>query len=91
MALSQREIRERASAFASEWGEASPERAEAQTFWNECFDVWGISRRRVASFEEPVQKLGDQRGSIDLFWKGTLIAAHKSKGAAELDAPKRVF
>lgn len=90
MALSQREIRERASAFAREWGEASRECAEAQTFWNEFFDVFGISRRRVASFEEPVKKLGDQRGSIALFWKGTLIAAHKSKGA-ELDAHKRVF
>ena len=43
-------------------------------------NVFGISRKRVASFEEPVKKLGDKRGFMDLFWKGTLLVEHKSKG-----------
>ena len=34
----------------------------------------------MASFEEPVKKLGHGRGSIDLLWKGTLLVEHKSKG-----------
>jgi hypothetical protein len=34
----------------------------------------------VASFEEPVRKLGDRRGFIDLFWKGMLLVEHKSRG-----------
>lgn len=36
--------------------------------------------RRVAAFEEPVRKLGDQRGFIDLFWKGVLLVEQKSIG-----------
>ncbi len=80
MPLSQKEIRERAVEFAHDWADVSRERAEAQSFWNEFFKIFGISRRRVASFEEPVKKLGDKRGSIDLFWKGILLVEHKSKG-----------
>ncbi len=80
MALSWNEIKKRALAFSQEWSDESRENAEKQTFWNQFFDIFGISRRRVAVFEEPVQKLGDKRGSIDLFWKGTLLVEHKSKG-----------
>lgn len=80
MPLSQKEIRDRAYQFAQEWSVVTRERAEAQTFWNEFFNIFGFNRRRVASFEEPVKKLGDRRGSIDLFWKGTLLVEHKSKG-----------
>src|SRR5438552_665496 len=66
MALTQREIRERALAFAHDWADASRERAESQTFWNEFFNIFGITRRRVASFEEPVPRPGRAPGSIDL-------------------------
>lgn len=79
-ALSQKEIRDRATQFVHEWQGEARERAEAQSFWNDFFAVFGISRRRVASFEEPVRQLGDKRGSIDLFWKGTLLVEHKSLG-----------
>ncbi|HXQ34426.1 MAG TPA: type IIL restriction-modification enzyme MmeI, partial [Anaerolineales bacterium] len=78
--LSQQEIRDRALAFSKEWKDEARERAEAQTFWNEFFYIFGITRRRVASFEEPVRKLGKNRGSIDLFWKSTLLVEHKSRG-----------
>jgi hypothetical protein len=44
------------------------------------FYVFGISRKRVASFEEPVKKLGNKQGFIDLFWKGVLLVEHKSGG-----------
>ncbi|MFZ2207592.1 MAG: type IIL restriction-modification enzyme MmeI, partial [Porticoccaceae bacterium] len=80
MPLSWNEIKDRALAFSREWADESRETAEAQTFWNQFFDIFGISRRRVASFEEPAQKLGNRRGEIDLFWKGMLIAEHKSRG-----------
>ena len=65
MPLSQKEIRDRAVEFAHDWSDASREEAEAQTFWNEFFNLFGISRRRVTSFEEPVSKLGDRRGSAE--------------------------
>lgn len=42
--------------------------------------VFGISRRRVATFDEPVRRLGNRRGRIDLFWKGVLLLEQKSAG-----------
>ncbi len=63
------EIRDKAIAFSREWQDAESERAEAQAFWNKFFAVSGVPRRRVATFEEPVKKLGAQRGRIDAFWK----------------------
>jgi hypothetical protein len=60
MPLSLNEIKDRALAFSHEWAGAKAERAEAQTFWNEFFNVFGISRRRVASFEEPVRRAHSQ-------------------------------
>ncbi|MBS1826121.1 MAG: class I SAM-dependent DNA methyltransferase [Acidobacteria bacterium] len=80
MRLSWNEIRIRAARFAEEWKAAYYERGQSQTFYNEFFDVFGVTRRRVASFEEPVKKLGKERGFIDLFWKGLLLVEHKSAG-----------
>tara|TARA_R110001592_G_scaffold85976_3_gene253792 strand:+ start:1604 stop:4321 length:2718 start_codon:yes stop_codon:yes gene_type:complete len=80
MALSWNEIKDRALKFSNEWADETKERAEKDSFWNEFFNVFGISRRRVATFEEPVKKLSGNQGFIDLFWKGTLLVEHKSKG-----------
>ncbi|MDA3839283.1 MAG: class I SAM-dependent DNA methyltransferase [Candidatus Delongbacteria bacterium] len=80
MALSWNEIKDRALQFTKEWEGESRERAEKDSFWNDFFNVFGISRRRVATFEEPVRKLSGNQGFIDLFWKGTLLVEHKSKG-----------
>lgn len=66
--------------FSREWESESRERSEAQSFWNAFFNIFGIPRRRVASFEEPVKNLDDNYGFIDLFWKGTLLVEHKSRG-----------
>ena len=80
MHLSWNEIRVRAARFAEEWKDAHYERGESQTFYNEFFEVFGVTRRRVASFEEPVRLLGDKRGFLDLFWKGVLLVEQKSAG-----------
>ncbi|MCE3001475.1 MAG: hypothetical protein LW860_02060 [Xanthomonadaceae bacterium] len=84
MPLSWNEIKDRALRFSREWAGEASERAEAQTFWNAFFDVFGLTRRRVASFEEPVKRLRDggktTTGKIDLFWKGVLLVEHKSQG-----------
>ncbi|MDD3954648.1 MAG: N-6 DNA methylase, partial [Lentisphaeria bacterium] len=80
MPLSWNEIKSRALAFSREWQQESSEDAEAKSFWDGFFNVFGISRRRVATFEEPVKKLGEKYGYIDLFWKGVLIVEHKSRG-----------
>ena len=39
-----------------------------------------MTRRPVASFEEPVKRLGKDRGFIDLFWKSVLLVEQKSVG-----------
>lgn len=80
MPLSWNEIKTRALAFSKEWIEETSEDAEAKSFWDGFFNVFGISRKRVASFEEPVKKLDEKYGYIDLFWKGVLIVEHKSRG-----------
>jgi len=80
MPLSWNEIKSRALAFSKEWERECSEDAEAKTFWDGFFNVFGITRKRIASFEEPVRKLGDQHGYIDLYWKGVLIVEHKSRG-----------
>jgi hypothetical protein len=80
MRLSWNEIKVRAARFADEWRNAHYEKGESQTFYNEFFEVFGVTRRRVASFEEPVKKLGDERGFVDLFWKGVLLVEQKSAG-----------
>ncbi|MDD2716157.1 MAG: class I SAM-dependent DNA methyltransferase [Candidatus Wallbacteria bacterium] len=78
--LSINEIRSRALAFSKEWAEEKSENAEAQTFWNDFFHVFGFNRRRLASFEEPAKKSDGQGGFIDLLWRSVLLVEHKSRG-----------
>lgn len=80
MPLSWNEIRDRAVTFARDWKHAESEDADAKSFWDAFFEVFGISRRRVASFEKRVKKLDGRDGYIDLLWKGTLLIEHKSRG-----------
>lgn len=80
MALSWNEIRNRAIAFSREWENETSEHAEAKSFWDGFFYVFGVSRRRVAAFEKHVHKASGADGFIDLFWPGHMLAEHKSKG-----------
>lgn len=45
--LTQAEIRNNAVAFVHEWKGESRERAEAQTFWNEFLEIFGIKSYRI--------------------------------------------
>lgn len=80
MPLSLNEIKRRATAFSKEWENETSEDAEAKSFWDGFFNVFGIPRRRVAMFEKQVEKLDHRQGYIDLLWKGKLLVEHKSKG-----------
>jgi hypothetical protein len=84
MPLSWNEIKTRAIAFSKEWAGEKSERAGAQSFWNDFFQVFGIDRRRVAVFEKQVElyKVGKRvkQGRIDAFWKGVVLIEHKSAG-----------
>ena len=80
MRLSWNEVRARAAIFAHEWRDASYEKGETQSFYNDFFEVFGIRRRSVARYEEHVKKLDNRSGYIDLFWPGVLIVEQKSAG-----------
>src|ERR1035437_5552058 len=86
MPLSWNEIKSRAVAFTNEWKDEVSEDAEAKSFWDDFFNVFGISRRRVATFEHavsspsPLERAGVRSGYIDLLWKGTILIEHKSRG-----------
>jgi len=78
--ISWNEIRHRALLFSRDWQTARREQADKQTFWNEFFNIFGIARRVIASFEEPVSRLTGSTGFIDLFWPGKLLVEHKTTG-----------
>jgi hypothetical protein len=91
MPLSWNEIRHNAIRFSNEWTGETREHAEAKTFWDDFFSVFGIRRRTVASFEEPVKKLSGDYGYIDLFWPGVLIVEHKSFGKDLSNAESQAY
>lgn len=80
MALSWNEIKDRALKFSKEWEGTSNEEADAKPFLVEFFNVFGISSKRVSTFEHRVKKLDDKDGYIDLLWKGTILIEMKSLG-----------
>jgi hypothetical protein len=80
MPLSWNEIKTRATAFSKEWENEVSEDAEAKSFWDDFFNVFGIGRRRVATFEQQVKKIDNKTGFIDLLWKGVIMVEHKSRG-----------
>lgn len=80
MALSWNEIKDRALRFSKEWEDESREDAEAKSFLDGFFNVFGVPRRRVATFEERVKNISGKTGYIDLLWKGVLLIEQKSRG-----------
>jgi len=80
MPLSWNEIKERSVRFSKEWENTINEIAEAKPFIEAFFDVFGITRKRVGTFEHRVKKLDDADGYIDMLWKGTILIEMKSRG-----------
>lgn len=80
MPLSWNEIKSRATAFSKAWADAGNEDSQAKPFLIDFFEVFGITDKRVASFEHAVAKHGGGRGYVDLFWPGILLVEMKSRG-----------
>ena len=80
MRLSWNEVRSRAAEFAEKYQDASSERGETHSFYDDFFRVFGVQRRSVARYEEHVKKLDNRSAYIDLFWPGVLIVEQKSAG-----------
>lgn len=78
--LSWNEIKSRANAFAKNWADAGHEDSQAKPFLIDFFEIFGITNKRVATFEHAVKKYGGKDGYVDLFWPGILLVEMKSKG-----------
>jgi len=80
MTLSWNEIKDRALNFSKEWAGTSNEEADAKPFLDAFFDVFGITRKKIGTFEHRVKKLNDKDGYIDLLWKQHILVEMKSRG-----------
>lgn len=91
MPISWNEIKSRALTFSRTWADAANEDSQAKPFWIDFFEIFGITDKRVATFEHAVKKLKglDDKarfdGFVDLFWPGMLLVEQKSRGK-NLDA-----
>jgi len=91
MPLSWNEIRKRAIEFSQKFADAIQENKETHTFYDVFFNLFGISCRRVSSFEERVKKSNLASGRIDLFWPGQLLVEQKSTGRNLIKAREQAF
>ena len=85
-------IRARAAVFADAWKGETSETAEAQSFWNDFFPIFGRARRGLAWYEYHAKTHGGASsqqgglpgkaggGRVDLLWPGVLAVEHKSAG-----------
>lgn len=62
MPLSWNEIRDRAFSFSKRWVDAHDESSHAKPFWIDFFEIFGITDKRVATFEQAVTKFGGAAG-----------------------------
>ena len=81
MRLSTNEIVSRAKKFAHGWANASYEKGETQTFYNEFFEIFGVTRRHVARYEEPVKKLDDEAASSTCSGRGCCSSNRRARDA----------
>ncbi|HEY0635269.1 MAG TPA: type IIL restriction-modification enzyme MmeI, partial [Gammaproteobacteria bacterium] len=80
MPLSWNEIKSRSLAFSKKWADAANEDSQAKPFLIDFFECFGITDKRVATFEHAVKKHGGGNGYVDLFWPGILLIEMKSRG-----------
>jgi hypothetical protein len=91
MSIHWNEIKSRALLFSQTWADACNEKSQSTPFWIAFFEIFGITDKRVATFEHNVQKLGGSAGFIDLFWPGKLLVEQKSLGKDLNDATQQAM
>jgi hypothetical protein len=79
MPLSWNEIKSRAITFSKKWEDTTREEADAKEFLVEFLNIFGVERKKVATFEHKVKKLSEASGYIDLLWPGMLLVEMKSR------------
>jgi len=91
MGLSWNEIKSKALLFSNTWADACNEKSQSTPFWIDFFEIFGITNKRVATFEHNVQKLSGAQGFVDLFWPGKLLVEQKSLGKDLKEANKQAM
>ena len=90
--LSRTEMQNRARKFASDWKDESRENAEAQSWWNDFFNIFGVERRQVATFERWATRASTgNKGRIDVFMPRVMIVEHKSLGKDQGNAHEQAL
>ena len=83
MPLSWNEIKFRALTFSQTWADAANEDSQGKPFWIDFFEIFGITNKRIATFEHAIKKLPGANaktdGFVDLFWPGMLLVEQKSR------------
>ncbi len=62
MPISWNEIKSRAVTFSKKWEDTKREEADAKEFLVEFLNIFGIERKKVATFEHKVKKLSEAAG-----------------------------
>ncbi|MFA6287684.1 MAG: type IIL restriction-modification enzyme MmeI [Opitutaceae bacterium] len=83
LTLSREEMRARALAFSKRWHGPQREEAEAKSFLDDFFDVFGRDRHAVDAVHEYRVERGE--GRIDLLWPGKLLVKMKSTSPIRLE------
>ena len=86
MGLNWNEIKSRALLFSKTWADACNEDSQPKPFWIDFFEIFGISNKRVATFELNVKKLGGAQCFVELYDPLTmppaLLKAHQKLDTA---------
>jgi hypothetical protein len=86
MGLNWNEIKSRALQFSKTWADACNEDSQAKPFGIDFFEIFGITNKRVATFELNIKKLGGAQGFVALYDPLTmppaLLKAHQKLDTA---------
>lgn len=74
------EVRRRLQAFVKEHEGDTNEKQQAQQFWRDFYQCFGLSKSSASMFEHKVWKIDGKKGYIDSFIPGRLLVEHKSLG-----------
>lgn len=79
--LSNAEMKYRADNFIKKHNKDKSEKSEAQSYWKDFFDIFGVDANQIGEFEFPViRESTGKPGFIDYYWRNHIIIEHKSLG-----------
>ncbi len=81
LTLTREQMRSRALAFAQKWRGDQREEADAKSFLDDFFEIFGRDRRAVEAVHEyRIERESQSQARIDLLWPGKLLVEMKSTG-----------